>query len=84
MKNNLHRIIKHPLFWAFITMLLLIFGSRQLFAGKDNVPILAAVVTGSVVMFGYFATHYLTMARELKKKKFNQCLELIKKFGFLF
>ncbi|MDP2640999.1 MAG: hypothetical protein Q8P39_00445, partial [Candidatus Yanofskybacteria bacterium] len=55
------KIIKNPLFLAFLAMLILEYGAYRVFSGKENVPILAAISTGLVVMFGYFATHYFTI-----------------------
>ncbi len=63
-------------------MLLLEYGAYKIFSSQNNVPVLASISTGLVVMFGYFATHYLTIARKQKEKKFEQCLELVKKIRF--
>lgn len=78
----LHKLIRQPLLWAFLIMFGLEYGAYRIFGEKDNVPVLAAISTGLVVMFGYFATHYLTIARKQKERKFDQCLELVKKIRF--
>jgi hypothetical protein len=49
---------------------------------KDKETVLAAMGTGLVVMFGYFATHYFTIVRNQREKKFQLCLEFIKKLRF--
>ncbi len=82
MKIFLHKLLKQPLLWAFLIMLALEYLAYRVFDSKDNVPVLAAISTGLVVMFGYFATHYLTIARKQKERKFEQCLELVKKIRF--
>ena len=78
----LHKLIKQPLLWAFLIMLLLEYIAYEIFKDKDTVPVLAAISTGLVVMFGYFTTHYLTIARKQNEEKFSRCLELIKKIRF--
>lgn len=85
MKIFLHKTIKQPLIWALGLVIILIYGAYKIFRGnRDYVLVVAAIISSSVVMFGYFATHYLAMSRELKEKRLIQCLELIKKFVFLF
>jgi len=74
------RIIKQPLLWAFLVMAGLELITYYFF--KNKATVLASVSTGLVVMFGYFATHFLTIARKQKEEKFNRCLELIKKIRF--
>lgn len=76
------KIIKQPLLWAFLIMLILWYGTYQIFGDKDHAPVLAAISTGLVVMFGYFATDQFIFARKQKEKKFEQCLELVKKLRF--
>lgn len=78
----LHRLIKEPLLWAFLIMLTLQYFANRIYGDKEHVPVLAAAITGSIVMFGYFATHHLTQKRALKDRKFDQCLELVKKIRF--
>ncbi|MBC8234380.1 hypothetical protein H8E77_32935 [bacterium] len=78
----LYKLIKQPLLWAFLIMISLEYGAYRVFDSKDQAPVLAAISTGLVVMFGYFATHYLTIERKQKERKFEQCLELIKKIRF--
>ncbi|MEK7084302.1 MAG: hypothetical protein AAB932_03650 [Patescibacteria group bacterium] len=78
----LHKLVKQPLLWAFLIMLLSEYGAYRFFGTVEQIPVLAAVSTGLVVMFGYFATHYLTIARKQNEEKFNKCLELIKRIRF--
>ncbi|MFZ2969970.1 MAG: hypothetical protein WA063_02375 [Minisyncoccia bacterium] len=83
MKIFLHKTIKQPLIWAFGLVIILIYGTYKIFGeNKDYVLVVATIISSSVVMFGYFATHYLAMSRELKEKRLIQCLELIKKIRF--
>ncbi len=78
----IEKIVKHPLLWAFLGMITFGLSAYYIFNTTEQVPILAAIITSSVVMFGYFATHYLTITRQQKEKKLEQCLELIKKIRF--
>lgn len=78
----LYKLIRQPLLWAFLIMFLLEYGSYTVFNDKEHVVVLGAISTSLVVMFGYFATHYLTIIRKQKEKKFEQCMELIKKIRF--
>lgn len=63
-------------------MLILWYGAYLIFHSKDYVAVLAAISTGLVVMFGYFATDQFIFARKQKEKKFEQYLELVKKLRF--
>ncbi len=63
-------------------MLLLWYGAYKVFADTVHVPVLAAISTGLVVMFGYFATHHLALMREQKERKFKQFVNLIKSMRF--
>ena len=80
MKILFLRIIKNHLFWASLLLPLLMYIAYLIF--KDKETVLATIGTGLVVMFGYFATHYLTISRNQKEEKFKVCLELIKKIRF--
>ncbi|MCX6789345.1 MAG: hypothetical protein NTZ42_01920 [Candidatus Gribaldobacteria bacterium] len=74
------KIIKNPLFLAFVLLLLFMYFAYSIF--KDKETVLAAISTGLVVMFGYFATHYFTIMRDQREKKLQLCLEFIKKLRF--
>lgn len=80
MKIVFLQIMKNHLIWAFLLLLASMRTAYCIFADKETV--LAAISTGLVVIFGYFATHYLAISRDQKEKKFQLCLELIKKLRF--
>jgi len=76
MKISFERFLKNPLIWALIGAVVLDVSAYFIFKCEET--ILAAIITGSVVMFGYFATHYLTILRDQRTWKFERCLELTK------
>lgn len=80
MKILFLKLLKNYLFWAFSLLFSLMVIAYVIF--KDKETVLAAIGTGLVVMFGYFATHYFTISRNQRERKFQSCLELIKKIRF--
>lgn len=83
MKIFLYKLIKNHIFWASAVLIIIDVTAYYLFLiNKDKENVLAAVTTGSVVVFGYFATNYLTILRDQRQKKLEQYLDLIKKIRF--
>lgn len=82
MKIFFLKLTKNRLLWALSALILSEYAAYCIFKDKDTVPILAAISTGLVVMFGYFATHYSATIQNQREKKFEQCLQLIKKIRF--
>lgn len=78
----LQKLLRQPLLWSFLIMITFQYIAFRFLTTTDQMPVLAAVSTGLFATFGYFATHYLTNIRDQKEKKFQQCLELIKKIRF--
>lgn len=78
----LRRLLKQPLLWSFLIMLAFQYIAFRFLTTTEQMPVLAAVSTGLFAVFGYFATHHLTNSRDQKERKFQQCLELIKKIRF--
>jgi len=73
------RIFKNPLTWIIFVFFSFEAGAYFLFTNIDaDGNIIAGTMTGLVIIFGYFITHYLEINRKQREKKFEQYLKLIK------
>lgn len=76
------RFFQNSLLWAFLGMIALWYAAYRIFHTNEQVPVLAAISTSLVVMFGYFATHYFQSVRDQREKKLQRYLDLVKTLRF--
>jgi len=79
----LRQLFHSWLAWVLVILSVLVFFACKFFYNVDNIPALAAVITGSIIMFGYFATHDLEIKRKQREKKLEVYMKIMKNLRFL-